>query len=450
MSDMEPVMARHNSATATVLDRLVEHLRARDVAADGQERPAAILWTDPKAEWHPLVDLMQARVEELLVLGSYRPEVRSGPAVWIRCLVDGVLQEPALPSGRAPIVYLPGVARQDLRAGEDCRPALRPLVELMYRGTMWLQPGGGDWTVTAFLTSSRGLDLDIARDRDTADALLRALPEVGLTPVTHLADKRLHADDFDRLLAADVLRDLLRWMGDPAGTRTRLGQNGWLAFCSRCRDELGFDPATEADVVAGERLGRGEGAWAAAWDRFEESPTSYPGLAQLLRRSRPVGDLPFARGRWPDLNERDEDAVRKALAAMKDRAHGVACEAVAQLEKEHGHRRGWVWARMGLAPLSQVLEPLARLATLARTVIGGTTPADVAAGYLAHGWQADAASWEAIAAAPTAEERLVSDVVRGLLGPWLDESARAFQAALARAPLPGRGAQPAIAAGDDG
>jgi hypothetical protein len=140
-------MARHNSGAATVLDRLVEHRRARDVAADGQERPATILWTDPKAEWRPLVELMQARVEELLVLGDYRPEARSGPAVWIRCLVDRALDEPALPRDRAPIVYLPGVARQDLRAGEDCRPALKPLVELMYRGAMWLQAGGGDWTV---------------------------------------------------------------------------------------------------------------------------------------------------------------------------------------------------------------------------------------------------------------------------------------------------------------
>lgn len=66
-----------------MLDRLVEHLRARDVAADGQERPAAILWTDPKAEWRPLLELMQARIEELLVLGNYRPEARSGPVVWI-------------------------------------------------------------------------------------------------------------------------------------------------------------------------------------------------------------------------------------------------------------------------------------------------------------------------------------------------------------------------------
>ena len=90
---------------------------------------------------------MQSRVEELLVLGDYKPEARTGPAIWIRCLVDGALAEPALPAGRPPIVYLTDVARQDLYAGEECWATLKPLVDLMYRGTMWLQPNGNDWGV---------------------------------------------------------------------------------------------------------------------------------------------------------------------------------------------------------------------------------------------------------------------------------------------------------------
>jgi len=99
--------------------------------------------------------------------------------------------------------------------------------------------------------------------------------------------------------------------------------------------------------------------------------------------------------------------------------------------------------------MAHVLEPLGRLATAVRTAIGGTTPDDVAAAYLGRGWQADAAAWEAIAAAPTADERVVCDAVRHLLSPWLDDSARAFQAAVERAPLPGLGTQPLVAAGDD-
>ena len=409
----------------------------------------AILWTDPKAEWRPLVELLLARVEELLVLGDYRPEARTGPAIWLRCVVDGTLDEPKLPEGRAPILYLPGMARQQLRAGEECQAAWRPLVELMFRGGLWLQPNGSDWGVTTFLTSPKALGLDIARDHATTDALLRALPEVGLTPVAQLAVGHLQADDFDRMLAGDVVRDLLRWLGDPESTRARLGSSGWGAFCNRCRDELGFDPDTEADVVAGERLGHGDGPWASVWARFAEAPASYGDIAGLLRRSRPGGDLPFARERWPDLNEQDEDAVRGTLAGLPALPHAQACERMATLEQQHGARRSWVWAALGLAPMAQVLEPLARLAASTRSTLGGNTPDDVADAYLERGWQADAAAWETLAASPTADETQVAATVRHLLEPWLTDSANAFQAALERVPLPGRGGEPRVEAGDD-
>ena len=452
---------------ATVLDRLSESLRAKNAALDGQERPAAILWTDPKGEWRPLIDVLQGQLDELLVLGDYRPDTRTGPAIWIRCVVDGTVAEPALPEGRVPVVYLPGVARQELRAGEECRDALRPLVELLFRGALWAQANGSDWTVTAFLNSccnesrrgvsprdedsqAAGRRFYIARDRATHDALLRALPEVALTPVSQLAGRHLQADDFDRMLAADVMRDLLRWMGNPEGTRAHLGTNGWGAFCSRCREELGFDPETEADVVAGERLGRGEGAWAAVWSRFAESPTSYPGIASLLRRSGAGSELRFDRERWPDLNDEDEEAVRTALGRLPTLGHGEACEAVIQLEAVHGGRRDSVWARMGLAPMAGVLAPLARLASAVERSLGGTTPDNVASAYLERGWQADAAAWESVSASSTADEAVVSAAVHYLLAPWLEDSARAFQAAVGRVPLPGPGEQPAVEADEDG
>lgn len=437
------------SATVTVLGRLIEHLRAKNAPIDGQERPAAILWTDPKGEWLPLVERMRARVEELLMLGDYRPEARSGPAIWLRCVVDGALTTPKLPERRAPILYLPGVSRQQLRAGEECPAAWRPLVELMFRGTLWHQPNGSDWGVMTFLTSPRAAGLDIARDHATTDALLRALPEVALTPVAQLAGRRLEADDFDRMLAGDVVRDLLRWMGDPDGTRARLGASGWGAFLSRCRAELAFDPERDADVAAGTSLANGEGAWAAVWQRFAEAPTSYGDIAGLLRRSRPAGELRFARERWPDLNDEDEEAVRKALAELPGLSHAEACDAVMRLEQEHGPRRGWVWARGGLSPMAHVLAPLSRLAAAAKTSLGGSTPGDVAAAYVERGWQADAATWEALATGPTSDEGRVAGSVRHLLAPWLDDSARAFQAAVERAPLPGRGTQPLVEAGDD-
>ena len=434
----------------TVLDRLVASLRATATPLDGQARPAAVLWTDPKREWLSLVDPLLQRVDEYLVLDDYAPARRTGPAVWLRCVVDRTLDEPALPDDRSPIVYLPGVARQDLRAGAECPDGLKPLVELLFRGALWRQPNGSDWTVSAFLTSRKTLGLDVAGDRATAEALLRALPEVALAPVAQLEGRRLEAEDFDRMLAGDVIRDLLRWMGDPDTTRARVGENGWHAFCNRSEDELGFSPEQDADVVAGERMAKGEGAWAAVWERFAEAPGSYGDVEGLLRRSAPLGDLRFERERWPDLNDEDEKTVRDALEKLPKLPHHEACEAVAALERNHGERRAWVWARLGLAPMAEVLKPLASLATAAQQVLGGTEPADVAAAYLERGWQADLGAWQAVAAAPVSDEACVAAAVRHLLQSWLEESARAFQAAVEFRPLPGAGEQPSVDVEDDG
>ena len=141
--------------TDTPLDHLARSLRARASTPTGQATPTAILWTDPKAEWRALLPAALTHIPELLALGDYHPEHRTGPAIWLRCVVDRALDSD-LPPGTTPIIYLPGVERGQLRAGEDCPDELKPLVELMYRGSLWHNPKGRDWTVAAFLGSSAG------------------------------------------------------------------------------------------------------------------------------------------------------------------------------------------------------------------------------------------------------------------------------------------------------
>ena len=203
--------------------------------------------------------------------------------------------------------------RGQLRAGEDCPDELKPLVELMYRGALWHNPKGRDWTVAAFLGSSAGPDLDIASDHDTIAALHGALDQVALTPVRQLRGRRLDASDFSQLAGVDVMRDILRWMADPEGARSRMDGSSWNLFRTECRGALQFDPETEADVTAGTRLGAGAGRWADAWARFVEAPDAFPGIPELLARSRPANELAFDRERWPDLNGEDEESVRAEL-----------------------------------------------------------------------------------------------------------------------------------------
>ena len=428
-------MSPARTQDSTLLTSLTEHLRACTSTSDGIAPPAVIVWTDPKGQWQSLVPTLLASIPELLICGDYNLDSRTGPAIWLRCVIDRVLETPQIPENTVPILYLPGVGRQQLRAGEECPDAFKPLVELMYRGTLWLQKGGHDWTATAFIKSSNGLGLEINGDDLTTDALLRALPEFASESIGRFSGQRLEAADFDQMLADDVVRDLLLWMNNPVGTRERLGKDRWAAFQNQCKQQFGFDPDTDGETTAGERLGAGEGAWDSLWGRFEEAPANYPGIPELLRRSKP-GELVFDPHRWPDENDKAEEEVRQALTELAELSHSEACAKVLELESQHAMRRSWIWNRLDQSPMAQVLAPLAELASHTKTVIGGQTPDDIARTYIEGGWRADLASWQAVAMAPAADEGVVRNVVQSLLEPWLDVCARAFQDVMKSFPLP--------------
>lgn len=57
-----------------------------------------------------------------------------------------------------------------------------------------------------------GPGLDVTSDSKTGAALLRAIGEVGQTPVEELQGRRLDANDFNRIVGVDVVRDILLWM----------------------------------------------------------------------------------------------------------------------------------------------------------------------------------------------------------------------------------------------
>jgi hypothetical protein len=394
---------------------------------EGTAEPVALLWADTDRQWADLITRLRAVLPHVFTLGAFNAAERTGPAIWLRCVVDGVLPEVKLPSGAVPILYLPGVPRQSLRAGEDCPRELQPLVELQYRGRVWHQRNGRDWTVEAFLVSEDGLGLDVAQDIKTRDASVRALTLLAEAPIEGLRGHRLDADDFDRLAVSDPIRDLLRWMGVGDGVRTSAHDNQWRAFCSVCRSEFQFDPDKSSASDAASKIVAGGGKWDAVWQRFREAPKLYPGVSKLLRgNSTPLlqrnGERD-ARG-----NHEAELVLRTALQAITSLPHADALAKVRELETDHGRRRQWVWAQLGESPLAGALEPLARLTAAASTTLGGATIDAVVASYASGGWQCDRAALESLSAVETpADTGLVQSVVRAVYAPWLDASARHFQ-----------------------
>ena len=411
---------------------VVERLRASlEAAADHNPNdavmPAAILWTDPDARWQSLIQQLRPLMPHLLVLGEYDPENRSGPSIWLRCVIEGALDTPGSPGDSTPVLYLPGVGRGELGAAETCPHHLKPLVELQYRGVCWKQRNGRDWTVEAFLASpDGGLGLDVANDAATRDAMHRALAELAATPVQALQGRRLEAEDFDRLFSDDPGRDVLTWMSDAENVKARWTGGRWNAFRSRCRADFGFDPEKDGELAAAELLGKRKGAWEPVWNRFAESPAPYAGVPGLLRKAGP-DDL-FARGSsWPQHNETDENALREALQKLEG-PPAAARKKIIELEKNHGERRGWVWAKLGQAPLADALGHLAVLASGASNELGGASIAQMAELYSNEGWKVDDAALRSMAAVKSAADtEAVSQALDAVYRPWLESAARHLQ-----------------------
>ncbi len=423
---------------STFIESLRDSLLSATHYNDGDSvAPAVVLWTDADGEWMPLIPQLKTLMPELLILGEYNPEQKTGPAIWIRCMIERTLPENKLPENTVPIAYMPKISRQTLRSPEDCPELLRPLVELQYRGTVWTQTNGRDWTVEAFLMSeSGGLGLDLSRDQKTRQSILGSLGALATTSVSSLRGRKLEAEDFDKLMIGDTARDILLWLGDPAGTRKQWDEAYWKAFCSRCQDEYGFSPEYDGEIVAAEKLGLHQDKWVGVWNRFAESPLLFSGVPDALRRAKP-STLLFVRESWPDENEMDENELRKEFLSLKSVSPPESRKKILKLDEKHGERRSWVWLRMGQSPLAAALEHLGKLAEKTAKTLGGDAPEIFADNYSKDGWIADDSALRAIASVKSAgDQEAVNTAVRAIYLQWLDDSARNFQKVLEKKPLP--------------
>ncbi|MBI3964482.1 MAG: putative DNA binding domain-containing protein, partial [Chloroflexi bacterium] len=211
--------------TDTFLDVLVAALtKAGSYNQLDQVAPAAVLWPDERREWEPILPRLRERLP-VLTLGPYAPAERSGPVVWLRCALAEASSED-LPATPLPIVYLPGIGGRALRA--LAIPGLEPLAEFVYRGVVWTQPDGADWTPVAFLEDPvDGPKVQVRNDEETHAALFRALPVVAGTTVAELrAGAPWKAKDFEELMPGILA---LIAQGESAGLEFR--------SCARWRDE---------------------------------------------------------------------------------------------------------------------------------------------------------------------------------------------------------------------
>jgi hypothetical protein len=172
------------------------------------------------------------------------------------------------------------------------------------------------------------------------------------------------------------------------------------------------------------------------------APALYNGVADVLRKSRPINlGMWDDKSTWPQDNESGEEQLRAALLQLEGLPADQVREKILALEKTHGERREWIWARLGKAPLARALMHLSMVARQTEQGLGGTTPAAMADLYMTEGWQVDDAVLSAIAEAVTgADSQAVQVALRSCYLPWLEKGALHLQKLIEKEPLPDHGA----------
>jgi len=430
--------------------RVIEHLvkALRDSAIfnpEVQASPACILWPDKDRQWEAVIARLQGDMGELLVLGEYSLANRTGPAVWLRCVIAGRILDIALPPGRTPIFYLPGVSRQDLRAIEACPDLLKPLAELQYRGVIWSQSNSKDWTIMAFLKSDQGgSGLDVAQDNDAKSAMQLALYRLLDEEIELLKGKRLDKDYFNTLLTGgDPVRDLLQWLDLGDVFQTTRGENEWKAFVEVCKSQMAFNPQSEGVLAGVSKLAGREGPWHAVWERYSEAPKRYPNIPNRIRQCKPpdlgIFDAPAEKlSGWPQWNEEQEKVLQGDLLALANLPSHEARKRIMDLETTHAQRRNLVWAELGDSPLALAINQLNLICEVTKLGLTAGSIHDLQTGYANLGWRADNAVLSALAFIdkPTDLEA-ITVAIRATYLPWLEDSARYLQKLVGGSSYPG-------------
>ncbi len=417
-----------------IIDKLQDNLRAAaEYNPEVQVAPACILWPDKERQWEAVIPRVQAEMPELFVLGEYAPDKRIGPGIWLRCVIANTLETVKLPEDKTPVIYMPGVGRQDLRAVESCPDYLKPIVELQYRGVIWSQVNAKDWTILAFLKSSQGgLGLDVAQDKATLNAMQIALNQFLDEDYDLLVSRRLDEDYFNNLLTGgDPIKELLQWLDQGESFRKNMGENEWQAFVSLCISQLGFNPDKQGLVAGAKKLAERKGQWQPVWDRFCEAPQRYPNIPNRLRKIEMQIEFfanELTHGGWPQWNDIQESRLKNELAGLNLHNPSEARKYILDLEKKHGSRRKSVWAEFDDTPLADSLKWLAKLAEQTQNALAGGDIEDIMAGYMYSGWRADDAVLRALESVrDQGSYKAVAIAIRAVYMPWLEESNQYFQ-----------------------
>jgi hypothetical protein len=396
--------------------------------------PCAIIWTDPEEDWKTIIEDLKQKIPELYEYGPYEPEIRRGPAIWLKCIEARTIPVNHA-EGAIPIFYLPSVSLKELKDAENCPVLLQPLVEYLYRGSSWHHPNGRDWTLFAFLSSDTGgLGFDISKDEDTKNALKRTLLHIIEMKAKDLSGNNINSAFINHLLTPDFPRDILKWMNNPEKIQRMKSEEEWLAFTEQLEREYEFNPEKDGENIAAELLAQRKGLWRKVWGRFTEAPGNYPGIIKLLRAvDVPDGVDGSELESYPAFNDKKEKELADALKNLKDQPRDKVIQALIELDKNHGYRRDWIWVKEKQAQFVLALDHLIKLSIHTKQPMNAASSEELAELYVTEGWKADNDLINALMCCTTPNhEGAIREIAHIIYYDWLDTSSKNIQSTIKR------------------
>jgi hypothetical protein len=418
----------------SIYDKVIQALKqAENHNSNLMVRPEVILWPDPENQWADVIGILQKDLPQLLIYGDYDPTIKQGPSIWLKCMIARMLPEANWENGSIPIIYLPGIAKSDLRNVEEAGLYFQPLIEYQYTGVLFLQENGREWSILAFVENPvNGLGVKATKDSETKEALKKALPTIFQDTDVFQGKTLIDAEFLNNLLFPDLIPNILKWMCKGDGFLSQMEKGKRDVFVNLCKNQYDFEPKAQDIKAISEKLGSQKGNWKYVWQLYATAPKKYPEIEELLRLAKPAdlgeGIFGVPEESWPQVNE---DAESNLLAELKKTAKLAPKEASKKLKglaESHAKRLGWIWNELGKSPLANANQHLAAMANLCVEPFPSSTISDLKTYYEASGYMADQHMRKAYAVVRSEKDKeVVKSIIQLVYQPWLENINILFQ-----------------------
>lgn len=418
----------------SLCDKIIESLKQASLHnGNTMVKPEVILWPDPDKQWSSIIPVLQKKLGALMIYGEYNHEILQGPSIWIKCMVSKKLAEANWDDHQTPIIYLPGISKQELKNITDAKLELQPLMEYQYTGMTWLHENGKEWTILAFLQNVQaGLGLKVSTDDSTKDALKSALPEYFEDKDILYKKSLIDSDYLLSLIFPDVIPNILKWICEGDHYINSISEEKKQTFINICKSNYEFTPDYNNVIEVVLKLGSQKNSWNVVWQYFSNAPSKFTKINELLRVAKPndlgSGIFSLPEESWPQVNEEYEKTLRQDLLKLADLQGKQLKDKLNQLEAFHSKRKNWIWSELGLSPLANSLSHIYKMQSICEIAYSSSSLEDIKSFYIEKGYLADTHMRLAYSKVVSQEDQeVIKKVIQHIYKPWLENLNIKFQ-----------------------